>query len=218
MNIKQLVQTRDSKYFVNLGADIAQFQLAFGCFDFLDRQLVVARSGYSRQGGFEIYLDDSSLGTELWDKLWLADQAFNVTPGCPNLIERIEGGLLSYGNEMTRSNNPLEINLDRFCSLDGRIDYIGRSALEDISRDGPAQRIRGLQFDGGPCPACGSPWPVYASDRPVGYVTSAIWSPRLKRNVALGMVQKGFWATGQSVSVHSTDGIERFGSVQATPI
>ena len=64
-------------------------------------------------------------------------------PGCPNLIERIEGGLLSYGNEMTRSNNPLEINLDRFCTLGGQIDYIGRPALEDISRDGPAQRIRG---------------------------------------------------------------------------
>ncbi|HIF80754.1 MAG TPA: dimethylsulfoniopropionate demethylase [Gammaproteobacteria bacterium] len=190
----------------------------FSLFDFLDRQLVVARSGYSKQGGFEIYLDDSSLGTELWDMLWSAGQGLDVTPGCPNLIERIEGGLLSYGNEMTRSNNPLEINLDRFCALDGETDYIGRPALEDISRDGPVQRIRGVVFDGGPCAACGSPWPVYASDRPVGYVTSAIWSPRLKCNVALGMIQKGFWATGQSVSVHSADGIERSGSVQATPM
>ena len=150
--------------------------------------------------------------------LWSAGQGLDVTPGCPNLIERIEGGLLSYGNEMTRSNNPLEINLDRFCTLGGQIDYIGRPALEDISRDGPAQRIRGVVFDGGPCAACGSPWPVDASDRPVGYVTSAIWSPRLKCNVALGMIQKGFWATGQSVSVHSADGIERSGSVQATPM
>ena len=196
--------------------NLAYFQ--FDCFDFLDRQLVVARSGYSKQGGFEIYLDDSRLGTELWDTLWTAGQGLDVAPGCPNLIERIEGGLLSYGNEMTRNNNPLEINLDRFCTLDGRIDYIGRSALEKISRNGPTQRIRGLLFDGGPCPPCGSPWPVYASGSPVGYVTSAIWSPRLERNVALGMVQKSVWATGQSVIVHSDDGVERTGLIQVPPI
>ena len=190
----------------------------FGCSDFLDRQLVIARSGYSKQGGFEIYLDDSSLGVELWDTLWAAGEGFDVAPGCPNLIERVEGGLLSYGNEMTRSNNPFEINLDRFCTLNGRIDYIGRSALEKISRNGPAQRVRGLLFDGGPCPPCGSPWPLYASGRPVGYVTSAIWSPRLKRNVALGMVQKGFWSTGQLVTVHSEDGIERTGVIQMPPL
>ena len=196
--------------------NLAYFQ--FDCFDFLDRQLVVARSGYSKQGGFEIYLDDSRLGTELWDTLWTAGQGLDVAPGCPNLIERIEGGLLSYGNEMTRNNNPLEINLDRFCTLDGRIDYIGRSALEKISRNGPTQRIRALLFDGGPCPPCGSPWPVYASGNPVGYVTSAIWSPRLERNVALGMVQKSVWATGQSVIVHSDDGVERTGLIQVPPI
>ena len=196
--------------------ELAYFR--FRKFDFLDRQLVVARSGYSKQGGFEIYLDDSSLGTELWDKLWAAGQGLDVAPGCPNLIERIEGGLLSYGNEMTRGNNPLEINLDRFCTFDSQIDYIGRPALEDISRNGPTQRIRGLLFDGGPCSPCGSPWPVYVLGRAVGYVTSAIWSPRVERNVALGMIQKGFWTAGQSVTVHSEDGIERTEVIQVSPI
>ena len=74
--------------------------------DFHGRRLAVARSGYSKQGGFEIYLDGSALGTKLWDTLWDAGVDLEVAPGCPNLIERIEAGLLSYGNEMTRENNP----------------------------------------------------------------------------------------------------------------
>ena len=129
--------------------------------DFHSRQLVVARSGYSKQGGYEIYLDDSALGTTLWDTLWEAGTDLQIASGCPNLIERIEAGLLSYGNEMTRENNPLEINLDRFCHLEGKIDYIGRPALEAIAAQGPSQRMRGLLIDGPPCPPCGKPWPVF---------------------------------------------------------
>jgi dimethylsulfoniopropionate demethylase len=94
------------------------------------RQLI-ARSGYSRQGGFEIYLEGGHLGPALWDAIWEAGQPYNITPGCPNLIERIEGGLLSYGNEFTRENNPFEIGHGQVLRTDGSIDYIGRAALQD---------------------------------------------------------------------------------------
>jgi dimethylsulfoniopropionate demethylase len=125
--------------------------------DFLGEPLIVARSGYSKQGGFEIYLDDSSKGETLWDTLWQSGQQYNVSPGCPNLIERIEGGLISYGNEMTRNNNPLECGLEKFCQLDGSIDYIGREALEQVHQRGPERMIRGVIFDGNPCPPCRRP-------------------------------------------------------------
>jgi dimethylsulfoniopropionate demethylase len=172
---------------------------------FAGHSLVIARSGYSKQGGFEIYLDDSALGGALWDTLWQAGSAMEVSPGCPNLIERIEGGLLSYGNEMTRENNPLEINLDRFCHLEGGVDYIGRAALETIARVGPSQRVRGILIDGPPCPSCSIPWPVTVGDEQIGQITSAIWSPRFEKNVALAMVTKGHWKHGMPVTVHLSE-------------
>ncbi|HCX88103.1 MAG TPA: dimethylsulfoniopropionate demethylase [Gammaproteobacteria bacterium] len=184
---------------------------------FHGRQLVVARSGYSKQGGFEIYLDDSALGSTLWDTLWEAGADLQVAPGCPNLIERIEAGLLSYGNEMTRENNPLEINLDRFCHLQGEIDYIGRPALEAIAAQGPSQRMRGLLIDGDPCPTCGKPWPIIAGDTQVGQVTSAIWSPAFRKNVGLSLIRKDHWNPGTPVTVALPGGLKSDGVVASLP-
>ncbi len=195
--------------------DIGFFR--FGWIDVEGTQQRIARSGYSRQGGFEIYLQGGHLGTALWDAIWEAGQAHNITPGCPNLIERVEGGLFSYGNEMTRENNPLEIGLGKFCTVDGSIDYIGRAALQKIAADGVRRKIRGVAFDGGPCPTCSKPWPVMVGDVQVGQVTSAVWSPRLKCNVGHAMIDRAYWAVGQSVTVRSQDGILRSGEVSALP-
>jgi dimethylsulfoniopropionate demethylase len=189
----------------------------FGIFDVLGTEQVIARSGYSKQGGFEIYLNDGGLGGALWDLIWEAGRDFNMTPGCPNLIERIEGGLLSYGNEMTLANNPLECGLEKYCKLDGSIDFIGREALQRIAREGHAREIRGVLFDGGPCPPCGKPWPVMLEGRQIGQITSAAWSPRLKRNVGLSMIERDFMQPGQPVVVRSVDGLERPGVVSALP-
>jgi len=189
----------------------------FGWVDFQGTRQLIARSGYSRQGGFEIYLDDSALGSALWDAVWQAGEAFNIAPGCPNLIERIEGGLFSYGNEMTRENNPLEIGLGKYCTLDGSIDYIGREALQRIARAGAQREIRGIVFDGGACPPCGKPWPVMAGDTQIGQITSAAWSPRLKRNVGLSLIERGYQRAGQSVTVHSSEGTARPGEVSDLP-
>jgi dimethylsulfoniopropionate demethylase len=194
--------------------------IRFFNFDYVDfkgtRQLV-QRGGYSKQGGFEIYLNDSRLGSALWDLVWEAGQAFNITPGCPNLIERIEGGLLSYGNEFTLENNPLECGMGKLCTLDGTVDFLGLKALQRIAEQGHQREIRGVMFDGGPGPACGKPWPVMAGDQQVGQITSAMWSPRLKRNVGLSMIARSHWAPGQAVSVHCADGVIRPGEVCALP-
>ncbi len=108
--------------------DIGFFR--FGWVEFKGTRQLIARSGYSKQGGFEIYLEGSHLGGAIWERIWQAGEAYNIKPGCPNLIERIEGGLLSYGNEFTRENNPLECGLEGYCSLDGSIDYIERVCVE----------------------------------------------------------------------------------------
>ena len=189
----------------------------FAVLPFRGRRLVVARSGWSKQGGFEIYLDDSSLGGALWDTLWAAGRPFDVAPGCPNLIERVEGGLLSYGNDMTRENNPLECGLDRYCSLDGGHDFIGRAALRDVRDQGVARLIRGVRFEGETCPPCLVPWPVRdASGTFAGQMTTAVHSPRLG-NIGFAMMERGFWEPGQAVTVEVSDGKRRAGTVAELP-
>jgi dimethylsulfoniopropionate demethylase len=186
--------------------------------NFKGHMLVVARSGYSKQGGFEIYLDQPALGLDLWDALWLAGSDLNIAPGSPNLIERIEGGLLSYGNEMTIENNPLECGLDAYCQLDGSVDFIGLEALQRIARNGRQRLVRGLIFDGDACPPCRSTWPVIVEGENAGYLTSAIWSPRFENNVGLAMMDKSYWDAGTRVTVESEDGLNRNGMVTELPM
>ena len=196
--------------------DIGFFK--YGWIEFKGTRQLIARSGYSRQGGFEIYLQGGHLGPALWDTIWEAGLPFNILPGCPNLIERIEGGLFSYGNEMTRENNPFEIGHGKFCVVDGSIDYIGRSALQKIAAKGVGREIRGITFGGDPCPTCSQPWPVFAANQQVGQITSGIWSPRLKTNIGQSMIDRDFWKPGQAIKVVLPNGDMRSGNVVALPI
>ena len=190
----------------------------FAIFDVLGTRQLIARSGYSKQGGFEIYLQGSHLGTDLWNLIWDAGQPYNIAPGCPNLIERIEGGLMSYGNEFTRANNPLECGFDRLCHLGDEIDYIGASALRQIAADGPVQSIRGIRFGGDKAPPCGKPFPVTdLNDEVVGQITSAIYSPRLNCNIGMSMIRKTHWDYGSSLLVHTPDGMVRDAMVSELP-
>ena len=189
----------------------------FGHVSFMGTNQLIARSGYSRQGGFEIYLEGSALGEALWDAIWDAGQQYDIAPGCPNLIERIEGGLLSYGNEMTRENNPLEIGFQKYCALDGAVDYFGRTALEDIARKGPQQLIHGVIFDGPSIGSCTAPWPVMHDDVWIGQITSGIFSPRLEKYVGLSLIKKGFWQPGLNIQVELPNGEVRLGNISALP-
>ena len=173
---------------------------------FRGHPLLVARSGFSKQGGFEIFLDEPSLALELWDALWAAGETLQVGAGCPNLIERVEGGLLSYGNDMTRANTPLECGLDRYCALDAPIDFIGRDALRRVASDGVRRLIRGLKIHGEALPGCVEPWPVRAGDATIGAVTSAANSPSFKCGVAIAMLDRGHWQAGGQVTVETPDG------------
>ena len=190
----------------------------FGKFAFRDHPLLIARSGFSKQGGFEIYLDRPELGDSLWLALWEAGQELDVAPGCPNLIERIEGGLLSYGNEMTSAENPYECGFDRFCQLNKPREFIGRAALLQVLADGVKKTIRGIKFGTRRCPPCSSRWPLRVADERVGYVTSAAWSPRFDTNVGLAMVDRDYWQDGQEIAVEIEDVGVVTGKVVALPM
>ena len=173
----------------------------FGRFDFQGRSLVVARSGYSKQGGFEIYVEGGDIGMPLWNALFEAGHDLDVRAGCPNLVERIEGGLLSYGNDMTRDNTPHECGLGRFCDTRSAIGCVGRDALLRVAKDGPVKQIRPIAIEGNAVPGCDRPWPIMAGQSQVGQVTSAAWSTEFETNVAIGMVRMSHWEPFTDVDV-----------------
>ena len=164
--------------------------------------LVVARTGWSGQGGFELYLDEPSEGERLWDAITAAGADLNLRPGCPNLIDRIETGLLSHGNDMTLDNNPIEAGPDRFFKMGKPADYLGREALEKIARDGPTQQMVRLVVPGEPLSNPRVTYPMSVTGgATAGYVTSMAFSPRLGHNVGLGYVPAGSAEVGNSVTI-----------------
>ncbi|MEL6464605.1 MAG: dimethylsulfoniopropionate demethylase [Pseudomonadota bacterium] len=187
----------------------------FDMFQFEGCDLAIARSGYSKQGGFEIYVPDSAQGMPLWNALFDAGEDLQVRAGCPNGIERIEGGLLSYGNDMTDDNTPHECGLGRFCDTQTAIGCIGRDALLRVSKEGPVQQLRPIAIHGDAVPTCDRPWPLYAGGKRVGQVTSAAWSPDFKTNVSIGMVRMTHWDPGTDLEVETLDGMRR-ATVQET--
>ena len=178
----------------------------FSPMQFQGRELIVARSGYSKQGGFEIYVEGGDIGMPLWNALMEAGRDFDVHAGCPNLIERIEAGLLSYGNDMTDDNTPHECGLGKFCNTQTAIGCIGRDALLRVAKEGPVQQIRAIAIDGPPVPICDHWFPVKAGSKTVGRVSSAAWSPDFQTNVAIGMVRMTHWDAGTRVIVETPDG------------
>ncbi len=197
----------------------------FRVVDFEGTKQVIARSGYSKQDGFEIYLkiyekyfDKVEMGEKLWDTIWKAGKKFNISPGCPNLIDRIEGGLMSYGNDFTRENNPFECNLEKYCKDDTSHEFIGKQALTKIRNEGIKQKMMGIIFDGDPCPPTGQPIKVLSKDnKKIGQITSGIFSPRIKKNIGLSMILKDYWEVGESVFVETLDGEKRIGMITSLP-
>ena len=185
-------------------------------FDFQGVSLCIARSGYSKQGGFEIYVEGSALGEPLWDALFAAGADLNVRAGGPNLIERVEGGLLSYGGDITQENNPFECGLGKFCTINEDTVCIGREALAEIAKTGPSRQIRSLAIDGEAITPTAAPWPILADGEKVGRVSVGVWSPDHQTNVALGIVDRSHWADGTRVIIATPDG-DRTGLIREKP-
>ncbi|MDB2331887.1 dimethylsulfoniopropionate demethylase, partial [Amylibacter sp.] len=178
-------------------------------FPFNGRMLNIARSGWSKQGGFEIYLNDSQLGPELWDTIWEKGEKYNIRPGCPNLIERIEAGLLSYGNDMNREDSPLEIGLEKYISLDSNVEFIGKKALLKQRKDGIKKRLVGIEIDGSEMPPLSMPEEVFKDGKKIGIVTSAVFSPDYNGNIGFAMIEASNATAGTEVSVDSKAGIRK---------
>lgn len=172
---------------------------------FNGQQMIIARSGWSRQGGFEIYMVGFKNGEALWDTLFDAGEDLDLRAGCPNLIERIEGGLLSYGNDITIDHTPFEVGLGKYCNLQTATGCLGHAALLD--RQKPTRQIRPISIAGDPISEVPELWPLKnLSGQPCGSISSATWSPDFNTNVAIGMVDRADWQPGTRLLVDTHAG------------
>ncbi len=163
--------------------------------------LVVARSGWSKQGGFELYLRDGSRGSELWNRVAEAGRAFGIGPGAPNYIERLESGLLSFGADTDAESDPFECNLGHLIDLDRDEDFVGKQALIEKRAAGLRRRLVGLTIEGSPLGTTEHPWPVLAEGRKVGTARATAFSPRLDSNIAVALIDKPHCEAGSSVEL-----------------
>lgn len=168
--------------------------------------LLVARSGWSKQGGFEFYLRDGSRGDELWERVMAAGAAWGIGPAAPSGIERIESGLLSYGNDMTPENNPFEVGLDRYCDLEQEFPFISKDALRRIREEGISRKLVGLILQGEKVTGCQEWWPILQDAQVVGKLTSVAWSPRLEMSIGMGYVPVAAAGEGREVIVRTPVG------------
>ena len=190
------------------GSSVNQLKFfGFDHFDFAGREFVISRTGFSKQGGFEIYVDGSENGMPVWNALMEAGRDLQVGPGCPNHAERIESGLLSYGSDMTRMNNPFECGLTRYCDPEFATPCLGSPALKRMAETGVQRQIRSLAISGDPVSVCHVPWKITVDGQFAGHVTSAAWSWDFSTNAAIGMIEAPYWTAGTELKVHAPDGI-----------
>ncbi len=169
--------------------------------------LVVSRTGWSSELGYEIYLRDSSRGDELWERIMAAGQPFGLRAGHTSTIRRIEGGMLSYHADMDINTNPFELGLDKLVDLDIEAAFIGKAALKRIKAAGIRRKQVGLQITGPPIEATNTRfWPLLARDEQVGIITSAVYSPQLERNIALAMVSLEWAGKGSELLARCSSG------------
>jgi glycine cleavage system aminomethyltransferase T len=163
--------------------------------------LVVSRTGWSSERGYELYLRDGRFGDRLWEEIMAAGKPFGLQPGHTSTIRRIEGAMLSYRADMDIDTNPFELGLDRLVDLEMEPDFIGKAALRAIRSRGVSRLLVGLEIEGPPLAEPNTKhWPLRAKDREIGHVTSAVHSPRLGKNIALGMVATGHSSPGTDLT------------------
>lgn len=178
--------------------------------------VIVTRTGWTGELGYELYLLDSSRGVELWDQIIAAGKEFGIAPTGPSDIRRIEAGILNYGIDMTLATNPYEVGLERLVNLEKSDAFVGRDALRKIHSDGPTRRLVGVEIEGSKLDLNMTRWPVRVGAAEAGYVSSAVYSPRLKKNIGYAMLPVASARLGATLEVETVDGL-RQATVVAMP-
>ena len=178
------------KIFGNKIKELNFFDFAY--FDFKGTKHLIARSGWSKQGGYEIYVENTSSGLELYDHIFEVGKEYNIKPGYPNLIERIESALLSCGNDFDNNDNPLECGFDKFVNLDTNVEFVGKDELIKIQSEGINKKLMGIKIDSKFINVSSSMNVYDLNNKIIGDLRSGIYSPHFKKVIGIVMVKKPF--------------------------
>lgn len=179
--------------------------------------VVVTRTGWSGEVGYEVYLRDGSKGDALWERIMEAGKPHGIRPTGPSDIRRVEAGILNWGADITLEDNVYEVGLEWLVDEGKETDYIGKDALRRIKASGPRRKLVGIEISGDPVTFNTGKWSVAENGTVVGRVTSAIWSPRLKKNIAYAMVPTKHAALGTELSIRMPDGGARGATIVPKP-
>ena len=148
-----------------------------------------------------VYVENTSSGLELYDHLFDMGKEFDVKPGCPNLIERIESALLSYGNDMDNNDNPFECGFDKYISLDTEAIFLGKDNLKKIQSEGIKRKLMGVQIDAKAIDVSGSIDLKDENNNKIGELRSGCYSPHFGKVIGIAMINKPFWEVSQTVKI-----------------
>ena len=179
--------------------------------------LVITRTGWSGEVGYEVYLRDGSRGDELWERIMEAGRPYNIRPTGPSDIRRVEAGILNWGADLTLDDNVYEAGLDWLIDQDKPGDYIGETALARIREQGVTRKLVGIEIAGDPVDFNTTKWPARVGGQTVGRVTSAIWSPRLEKNIGYAMLPSAHTGLGTRITVDVPGAGERSATVVPKP-
>ncbi len=171
----------------------------FDYFEFGGDKHLIARSGWSKQGGYEIYVEHNVSGLKLYDHLFEIGKEFNIKPGCPNLIERIESGLLSYGNDIDNGDNPYECGFDKYINIDSEVNFLGKEKLKKIKSEGIKKKLMGVMLDIDKISITGSLDLSDQDNNIIGELRSACYSPHFKKVIGIAMMKKSHWNIDQNL-------------------
>ena len=200
------------------GINISKLKFfSYDYFEFKGTKHMISKSGFSKQGGYEIYIEDIEAGLKLYDQLMNEGKDLNIKPGCPNSIERIEGALLSYGNDMDNNDNPFECGFDKYICLDNGIDYLGKKALQNIKKKGIQKKIMGVKIDLDKINLTKEEKLLDDKNNIIGFLRSAAFSPKFKKVVGIAMVNMKYCKENQDFKI-SLNGKFNNGKICNLPI
>ena len=168
--------------------------------------LIISRTGWSSELGYEIFLCDGSKGSMLWEEIMKIGAPLGLKPGHTSTIRRVEGAMLSYHADINSNNNPYEVGLERLVDLDKDDDFIGKLALTNIKKNGAKNKQIGLVIE---CDPLQNPnnefWDIINNNKKIGKVTSAVYSPRLEKNIALAIIESKYAKVGSRFKIGIND-------------
>jgi len=185
-----------------LGPKIEELKFfGFDYYEFAGSKHLIAKSGWSKQSGFEVYMEHEEAGLAFYDKLFEVGDEFNVKPGCPNLIERIESSLLSYGNDIDIGDNPLECGFDKYVNLDNDLEFLGKEELKKVKSEGIKKKLMGVKIDAKEIAVTGSMNMYDNSNNLIGELRSGSFNPMFKQVIGIAMINKPFFNDSQEIKV-----------------